>query len=126
MILEDPPLFSSVGEKRFNYYNYNDLSTICHNFINQEEEDFVYYYVMNQYMRNFFPENPREKIREKSGKSARKYRKEHPDKPLKIRFWPKKFLKAFNGWSNMILTSERTSTTTHSIATSITANYFQK
>ena len=97
MILEDPPLFSSVGEKRFNYYNYNDLSTICHNFINQEEEDFVYYYVMNQYMWNFFPENPREKIREKLGKSARKYRKEHPDKPLKIRFWPKKFLEAFNG-----------------------------
>ena len=55
LILEDPPLFSSVGEKRFNYYNYNDLSTICHNFINQEEEeDFVYYYVMNQYMWNFF------------------------------------------------------------------------
>ena len=97
LILEDPPLFSSVGEKRFNYYNYNDLSTICHNFINQEEEDFVYYYVMNQYMWNFFPENPRKKIREKSGKSARKYRKEHPDKPLKIRFWPKKFLEAFNG-----------------------------
>ena len=97
LILEDPPLFSSVGEKRFNYYNYNDLSTICHNFINQEEEDFVYYYVMNQYMWNFFPENPREKIREKLGKSARKYRKEHPDKPLKIRFWPKKFLEAFNG-----------------------------
>ena len=51
LILEDPPLFSSVCEKRFNYYNYNDLSTICHNFINQdEEEDFVYYYFMNQYM----------------------------------------------------------------------------
>ena len=98
LILEDPPLFSSVGEKRFNYYNYNDLSTICHNFINQdEEEDFVYYYFMNQYMWNFFPENSREKIRNKSGKSARKYRKKHPDKALKIRFWPKKFLEAFNG-----------------------------
>ena len=98
LILEDPPLFSSVGEKRFNYYNYNDLSTICHNFINQdEEEDFVYYYFMNQYMWHFFPENSREKIRNKSGKSALKYRKKHPDKPLKIRFWPKKFLEAFNG-----------------------------
>ena len=62
-----------------------------------EEKDFVYYYFMNQYMWNFFPENSREKIRNKSGKSARKYRKEHPDKPLKIRFWPKKFLEAFNG-----------------------------
>lgn len=98
LILEDPPLFSSVGKKRFNYYNYNDLSTICHNFINQdEEEDFVYYYFMNQYMWNFFPENSREKIRNKSGKSALKYRKKHPDKALKIRFWPKKFLEAFNG-----------------------------
>ena len=98
LILEDPPLFSSVGEKRFDYYNYNDLSTICHNFINQdEEEDFVYYYFMNQYMWNFFPENSREKIRNRSGKSALKYRKKHPDKPLKIRFWPKKFLEAFNG-----------------------------
>jgi pimeloyl-ACP methyl ester carboxylesterase len=98
LILEDPPLFSSVGEKRFNYYNYNDLSTICHNFINQdEEEDFVYYYFVNQYMWNFFPENSREKIRNKSGKSALKYRKKHPDKPLKIRFWPKKFLESFNG-----------------------------
>ena len=98
LILEDPPLFSSVGEKRFNYYNYNDLSTICHNFINQdEEEDFVYYYFMNQYMWNFFPENSREKIRNKSGTSALKYRKKHHDKPLKIRFWPKKFLEAFNG-----------------------------
>ena len=98
LILEDPPLFSSAGEKRFSYYNYNDLSTICHNFINQnEEEDFVYYYFMNQYMWNFFPENSREKIRSKSCASALKYRKKHPDKPLKVRFWPKKFLEAFNG-----------------------------
>lgn len=98
LILEDPPLFSSCGEKRFDYYNYNDLSTVCHNFINQDEEtDFVYYYFMNQYMWNFFPEGSREKIRDKSGASALKYRKKHPDKPLKVRFWPKKFLEAFNG-----------------------------
>ena len=98
LILEDPPLFSSTGEKRFKYYNYNDLSTICHNFINQDEEkDFVYYSFMNQYMWNFFPENSREKIRSKSGKSALKYREKHPDKALKIRFWPKKFLEAYNG-----------------------------
>jgi pimeloyl-ACP methyl ester carboxylesterase len=98
LILEDPPLFSSAGEKRFNYYNYHDLSTVCHNFINQDEEkDFVYYYFMNQYMWNFFPENSREKIKSKSGKSALKYRQKHPDKPLKVRFWPKKILEAYNG-----------------------------
>lgn len=98
LILEDPPLFSSAGEKRFDYYNYHDLSTVCHDFINQDEEkDFVYYYFMNQYMWNFFPENSREKIKSKSGASALKYRQKHPDKPLKIRFWPKKFLEAYNG-----------------------------
>ena len=98
LILEDPPLFSSSGEKRFDYYNFNDLSTVCHNFINQDEEtDFVYYYFMNQYAWNFFPEDKREKIRAKSGESALKYRKKHPDKPLKVRFWPKKFLQAFQG-----------------------------
>lgn len=98
LILEDPPLFSSSGEKRFNYYNFNDMSTVCHNFINQDEEtDFVYYYFMNQYAWNFFPEDKREKIRVKSGKSALKYRKKHPDKPLKVTFWPKKFMQAFQG-----------------------------
>ncbi len=98
LILEDPPLFSSCGEKRFNYYNFKDLSTCCHNFINQDEEtDFVYYYFMNQYAWNFFPESSREKIRSKSGKSALNYRKKHPDKNLKVMFWPKKFLQAFNG-----------------------------
>ena len=98
LILEDPPLFSRCGEKRFDYYNFNDLSTVCHNFINQDEEtDFVYYYFMNQYAWNFFPENKREKIRAKSGESALKYRKKHPDKPLKVRFWPKKFMEAFQG-----------------------------
>ena len=71
LILEDPPLFSSCGEKRFDYYNFNDMSTVCHNFINQDEEtDFVYYYFMNQYAWNFFPEDKREKIRAKSGESA--------------------------------------------------------
>ena len=98
LILEDPPLFSSCGDKRFDYYNYNDMSTVCHNFINQDEEtDFVYYYFMNQYAWNFFPEDKKEKIRAKSGKSALKYRKKHPDKPLKVAFWPKKFLEAFQG-----------------------------
>lgn len=98
LILEDPPLFSSCGEKRFNYYNYNDMSTCCHNFINQDKEtDFVYYYFMNQYAWNFFPEDKREKIRTKSGEAALKYRKKHPDKPLKVPFWPKKFLEAFQG-----------------------------
>lgn len=50
LILEDPPFFSSQGERRKNTYNYMDLSTVCHNFINQSEsKDFVLYYFSNQY-----------------------------------------------------------------------------
>jgi len=98
LILEDAPLFSSNGDRRFNTFNYKDLSTICHNFINQNEEsDFTYYYFMNQYCWNFFPDDSREKIKNKLGKFALKYRKNHPEKPLKVPFWPKKFLEAFNG-----------------------------
>lgn len=98
LYLEDPPLFSSCGEKRVNYYNYKDLSTICHNFINQGEiKDFVYYYFINQYCWNFFPEKSRDKIRTKLGENALKYRTKHPDKTLRVVFWPKKFMEAFNG-----------------------------
>ena len=98
LILEDPPFYSSVGDRRFNAYNHVDLSTVCHNFINQNEiDDFVYYYFINQYCWNFFPDESREKVRTKLGEFALKYRKKNPDKDLKVLFWPKKFLEGFKG-----------------------------
>lgn len=98
LILEDAPFFSCVGERRFNTYNYVDLSSVCHNFLNQSEiDDFVYYYFREQYCWNFFPEKNRDIIKEKSCASALKYREKYPDKALKVRFWPKKFLLGFNG-----------------------------
>lgn len=101
LILEDPPFFASVGDRRFNTYNYVDLSTVCHNFITQDEiKDFVYYYFINQYCWNFFPDDSREKIKSKLGKSALKYRQKHPDQNLIVPFWPKKFLEAFKGLQN--------------------------
>lgn len=98
LILEDPPFFASWGERRYNTFNYKDLSTVCHNFIAQnEEKDFVYYYFINQYCWNFFPNDSREKIKGKLGECALKYRHKHPDKTLKVPFWPKKFLAGFIG-----------------------------
>ncbi len=98
LILEDTPFFSSLGDKRYNTYNYKDLSSVCHNFLLQDEEkDFVYYYFINQYCWNFFPDNSRENIREKLGSFALKYRVKHPDKNLKVPFWPQKFLEGFRG-----------------------------
>lgn len=98
LILEDPPFFSSLGERRYNTYNYKDLSSVCHSFISQnEEKDFVYYYFVNQYCWKFFPDDSRENIRQKLGEFALKHRTKHPDKNLKVPFWPKKFLEGFKG-----------------------------
>ncbi len=98
LILEDPPFFSCQGERRKNSYNYIDLSTVCHNFINQsEKKDFVLYYFSNQYAWNFFPKKSREKLKQKMTGIAAKYRKKHPDRNLKVMFWPKAALSAYQG-----------------------------
>lgn len=101
LILEDPPFFSSQGERRTNTFNYVDLSTICHNFINQSEsEDFVLYYFSHQYIWNLFPDKSRDKIKQKMIGMAAKYRKKHPDKNLKVMFWPKASLSGFQGMNH--------------------------
>ncbi|MDO4392893.1 MAG: alpha/beta hydrolase [Bacillota bacterium] len=89
LILEDAPLFSCVGERRKQMYNYVDLSTVCHNYLaSGSDDDFVLYYFENQYAWNFFPEKTREKTRKKFIASARKSRAKHPSKDLKVMFWP--------------------------------------
>lgn len=101
LILEDPPFFSSQGERRKSSYNYIDLSTACHNFLNQSEEsDFVLYYFNNQYAWKFFPEKTRENIRQRMTRTAEKYRKKYPNKNLKLMFWPKSALSAYEGMNN--------------------------
>lgn len=98
LILEDPPFFSSQGERRKSSFNYIDLSTVCHSFMNQSEsKDFVLYYFSNQYAWNFFPEKSRDKIKGKLIAMAAKYRKKYPDRNLKVMFWPKAALSGFQG-----------------------------
>lgn len=98
LILEDPPFFSSQGERRKSTFNYIDLSTVCHTYLTQEEKsDFVLYYFSNQYAWNFFPEQSREKVKGKLIKMAAAYRKKHPSKDLKVPFWPKSALAGFQG-----------------------------
>lgn len=98
LILEDPPFFSSQGERRKSSFNYIDLSMVCHHFLQQSESnDFVLYYFSNQYAWNFFPDQSREKIHDKMVAMAAKYRKRHPDRNLKVMFWPKAALSSFQG-----------------------------
>lgn len=101
LVLEDPPFFSSQGERRKKTFNYIDLSTVCHSFINQtEDRDFVLYYFTNQYIWNFFPEKSREKLKKKLTGMAAGYRRKHPGKNLKVMFWPKNALSGFHGMNN--------------------------
>lgn len=98
LILEDPPFFSSQGERRKATYNYIDLSTVCHAFLQQTAcRDFVLYYFSNQYAWNFFPQSSREKVKGKLTAMAAKYREKHPDRDLKVPFWPKAALSGFQG-----------------------------
>ena len=100
LILEDPPFFSCEGERRFSTFNYVDLSTVCHRFLQSNETDFPLFYFENQYAWNFFPEKSRENVREKLTASARKFRTNHPEKNLKVPFWPKYALAGFVGMNN--------------------------
>lgn len=101
LILEDPPLFSCQGERRFQTYNYLDLSTVCHKYISEKsEEDFVAYYFENQKMWEFFPDKSRDKIKSKMVERAKKNREKHPERDLKIPFWPKKALSAYRGMNH--------------------------
>ena len=100
LILEDPPFFSCEGERRFSTFNYVDLSTVCHRFLQSDETDFPLFYFENQYAWNFFPEKSRQNVREKLTASARKFRTNHPEKNLKVPFWPKYALAGFVGMNN--------------------------
>lgn len=98
LILEDPPLFSCQGERRLKTFNYLDLSTVCHNYIEENiKEDFVVYYFKNQKMWEYFPDESREKIKIKLVKSVTKFRKKYPHKTLKVPFFPKSALEAYRG-----------------------------
>ena len=101
LVLEDPPFFSCQGERRKKTFNYIDLSTFCHDFLNQHSEsDFVLYYFSHQRIWDFFPEKAREKVRPRLIASAAKYRKQHPDKNLCVPFWPKSALAAYQGMNH--------------------------
>ena len=98
LVLEDPPFFACEGERRLTTYNYLDLSSVCHRYLAEgRTDDFILYYFTNQKAWDFFPEKSRDKLKTASIKSAAKYRTKHPDKALKVPFWPKTAMLAYRG-----------------------------
>lgn len=89
LILEDAPIFAASGEARMSTYNFADLPTVSHNFISSDDSnDFQLYYFENQNTWTLFPDKTREKTKGKFLATAKKYRAKHPDKDLKVLFWP--------------------------------------
>lgn len=101
LILEDPPFFACEGDRRKTTYNYLDLSSICHNYLAEGgSSDFILYYFTNQKAWEFFPEKSRDKVKNALVARARKYREKHPNRTLKVPFWPKAALLAYRGMQN--------------------------
>ncbi len=101
LILEDPPFFACEGDRRKTTYNYLDLSTVCHNYLAEGGSgDFILYYFTNQKAWDFFPDKSRDKVKTALVARAKKYREKHPDRTLKVPFWPKAALLAYRGMQN--------------------------
>ena len=97
LFLEDAPFFSCQGEKRKSTYNYVDLSTVCHQYLAQDaEKDFPLYYFSHQYAWRFFPDKNREKLRAKMIRKAARNRRRHPERDLRVMFWPQSVFKGMN------------------------------
>lgn len=90
VVLEDPPFFSSVLPRAQKTWNYVDLTTVAHNFLASGEEDFQLYYIQHTPFWDFFLE-----AKEWMQNQAIRYRKAHPDRPLRLYFMPPVFNELF-------------------------------
>lgn len=86
VILEDPPFFSTEQGTRWeNSFAYVDSCEPIHRFLNQsEEKDWVLFYLKNAYWGRLVGEKGMNGLI----KHATKYRKKHPDKPLRFFYLP--------------------------------------
>ncbi|PCC73513.1 Pimeloyl-ACP methyl ester carboxylesterase [Nannocystis exedens] len=87
VILEDPPLFSSVLPRAEQTWNYVDLSTLAHEFLLSGEADFTAYYLEHTLLWTFFPPDLGEMIKQQ----ALAYRRDHPDEPVVLEGAPPEF-----------------------------------
>ena len=92
VILEDPPFFSSVLPRAQDTFNYVDLSTAAHGFLESDETDFTSYYSRHAVLWDLF-EGAKAWIQNQ----ALSYRRKHPDEPLKLYFMPPALNEAFRG-----------------------------
>ncbi|MCH3964885.1 MAG: alpha/beta hydrolase [Clostridium sp.] len=88
VVLEDPPFFSVEPKEMQNTFVWLENFKTVHNFVNQTKaKDYTTYYMENSYMWGLFGN-----LRTTLAKSTRKYRSNHPGKPLKLWYVPYKWI----------------------------------
>lgn len=82
-VLEDPPLFTTQLPRTRTTWNYVDLATACHGFLESGQTDFPAYSWEHQRMWKFFGDSAQPMIDE-----GLRYRAKHPDKPIQLWYVP--------------------------------------
>jgi pimeloyl-ACP methyl ester carboxylesterase len=91
VLFEDPPFFSTEADRMPQQFNFIDLATPAHEFLQQDaDSDFATWYVEHNAWIRYFGHG-----REGIARFARNYRNSHPDEPLNIWFLPPSVNKSF-------------------------------
>ncbi|MCB8926269.1 MAG: alpha/beta hydrolase [Ardenticatenaceae bacterium] len=83
VVLEDPPLFTTTLPRAAKTWNYVDLATTAHNFVQSSEPDFVTYQVRHGKFYALFKE-----LQPRLTQSVLTYRAKHPHEPVKVFYMP--------------------------------------
>lgn len=94
VVLEDPPLFTTLLPRAEKTWNYVDLATSAHNFLESGEVDFVAYTAEHGKFFTLFQE-----LQPLMTRNVLEQRAKNPDEPVKIFYMPpvmNEFLRGFN------------------------------
>ena len=92
VVLEDPPFFTSVLPRAEKSWNYVDLATTAHNFLENGETDFVSYNIIHGKFITLFKD-----LQPKLTADVLEYRAKHPDEAVKIYYMPPIMNEIFRG-----------------------------
>lgn len=86
VLLEDPPMLTTLLPRARNTWNWRDLAATCHEFLAEHPDangDFVAYSWEHQLMWKYFGDSA-DSLR----RQGVRYRAEHPGQPLRLWWWP--------------------------------------
>lgn len=89
LVLEDPPLFTTLQPRAEKTWNWVDLATNCHDFLESRENDWPAYSFAHQRLWDFFGDSAERIISSGLNQHAK-----HPERPITLFFMPP-------GWNDM-------------------------